>query len=92
MIFSVAATWNVSRWGLVERDAIIDNESALARFLEKKQWIIDATEFAATPDRYIDLELLPVWLAGDFAGLADHSAYLWGYPARHNNGPRASAR
>jgi putative PEP-CTERM system histidine kinase len=59
--FSLAASWNSSRWNL-DRSAAIGATSALALFLEQSRWIVSLDEYAATPQRYRGLSGLPEWL------------------------------
>jgi putative PEP-CTERM system histidine kinase len=60
--FNLAASWNMSRWQLVEAEAVIPIASPLVSFLESKQWVINLEELATHPDHYPGLAELPHWL------------------------------
>jgi putative PEP-CTERM system histidine kinase len=51
-----------ARWNHLAVDAVERDDSSLARFLDTTGWVIDVTEYAASPDRYPGLAL-PRWLA-----------------------------
>jgi putative PEP-CTERM system histidine kinase len=70
--FTLAATWNTSRWGLTRHDVALPLDGPLARFLHKQQWIVNLDELAADPARYGDLTL-PPWLAGG----KDGATHAW---------------
>jgi putative PEP-CTERM system histidine kinase len=51
-------------WRLeLPEEAVVGEDSPLARFLRERKWIIDLAEFRGRPERYGDLAL-PGWLAG----------------------------
>lgn len=58
----LTASWNLSRWGLTEPEAVIGADTPLGRFLERTQWIIDLDDYAAVPNRYQDLTELPAFM------------------------------
>ena len=60
--FSLAASWNMTRWQLVESEAVIPTASSLVNFLKSKSWVINLEEFAAHPNRYPGLAEVPEWL------------------------------
>jgi putative PEP-CTERM system histidine kinase len=60
--YLLAASWNLSRWGLGESEAAIAADSPLALFLERTHWIVDAAELAVAPERYPGLVALPAWM------------------------------
>lgn len=66
---SITASWNLSRWNLVDPEAKIDADTPLVHFLERTQWIIDLDELAAAPHRYPGLTELPAFMR--------HIARLW---------------
>ena len=51
-----------ARWNLLAVDATERDDSSLARFLDTTGWVIDVTEYAASPGLYPGLAL-PHWLA-----------------------------
>lgn len=59
---ALTATWNVSRWHLVDAEVTVPVASTLAIFLQEQQWIIDIGEHATAPHRYETLGDLPEWL------------------------------
>ncbi len=61
--FSLAGSWNFSRWNLASNDAVIAKGGPLARFLEVSGWIVDLDDYARSPERYAGLDALPSWLA-----------------------------
>jgi putative PEP-CTERM system histidine kinase len=60
--YEMAASWNLSRWGLAPSEAMIDAESALTLFLARSGWVINLDEFANARERYETLASLPAWL------------------------------
>jgi putative PEP-CTERM system histidine kinase len=61
--FSLAASWNTSRWELAERQAVIAADGPLANYLAETEWTVDLNEFADAAERYLGLKELPAWLA-----------------------------
>lgn len=59
--FSLAASWNFSRWDLAS-DTAIATDSPLASFLERSGWVVDVNEYARAPEHYPGLSDLPSWL------------------------------
>lgn len=51
----------VAAWEMPLPDVVEPSESALCRFLESTQWVIDLGEYADDPDKYEGL-VLPEWL------------------------------
>ncbi|HKT20506.1 MAG TPA: XrtA/PEP-CTERM system histidine kinase PrsK, partial [Stellaceae bacterium] len=62
--FSLAASWNFSRWDLAP-DTAIPADSPLVRFLESSGWVVDLSEYARAPEHYSGLSDLPPWLCGN---------------------------
>jgi putative PEP-CTERM system histidine kinase len=60
--YEMAASWNLSRWGLAPSEAMIDAGSALALFLAQSGWVINLDEFVNARERYETLASLPTWL------------------------------
>ena len=60
--FVLAGSWNLSRWNIAASGGPIPATSALARFLDRTQWIVSLDEFAAYTYRYEGLAELPDWL------------------------------
>ncbi len=60
--YLLATSWNLSRWELPESQPALAVDGPLALYLERTHWIIDADEFAATPERYDGLPELPRWM------------------------------
>jgi putative PEP-CTERM system histidine kinase len=58
----LTASWNMSRWGLIESEVVVGAHTPLVRFLERTQWIIDLDEYAAAPNHYQDLTELPAFM------------------------------
>ena len=50
-----------ARWQVPQNDAVEPGDSALCRFLESTQWVIDLGEYADDPEKYEGL-VLPEWL------------------------------
>ena len=59
--FSLGASWNLSRWNLVEGAADLGGDDPMAAFLERTQWIVNLDQFAAMPQQYEGLAI-PDWL------------------------------
>jgi putative PEP-CTERM system histidine kinase len=54
----------VAHWGMPEPEKATELATgSLARFLEKREWVINLHEYQTDPQRYADLEL-PNWLEG----------------------------
>jgi len=60
--FSLAASWNASKWNLTDGQVAIEAASALAQFLEQTHWIVNLVEYAETPERYKGLTEIPEFL------------------------------
>lgn len=60
--FALAASWNMSRWGLSENTAETFADDELIAFLSRWQWVVNLDELRRDPQRYVDLAL-PRWLA-----------------------------
>jgi putative PEP-CTERM system histidine kinase len=60
--FTLASSWNCSRWGLSPAEASFSSATPIVDFLERSHWIVNLEELPRAPDRYEGMGALPAWV------------------------------